>query len=253
MGFSFLPILAVIAAIAFLSCKLPDATAEEIGRCMGRATGRAAGAIFGNTENAWDFSGSGVVTWGQDDFAVKPWFVIWLIIASYLYQAEYLSRQRLIPKLNAVLHNSQFVGNGFRWKSHKLAKKLLIILLIPLVIAGVYLFSKLPEFKETISVPVASQAPSVTRTPITPASPATSSPQRDFFGEAVNKAMSAATITQSAKSKDDWNLVANQWQEAIALMKAVPISSPNYPVAQKKAVEYKSKLDYARQTAAVAR
>ncbi|MBD0346956.1 MAG: hypothetical protein ICV63_19445, partial [Coleofasciculus sp. Co-bin14] len=138
IGFSFLAILAVIAAIAFLSCKLSHATAEEIGGCMGRATGRAAGAIFGSTENAWDFSGRGVVTWGQYDFAIKPWFVIWLIIASYLYQAEYLTRKRLIPKLNAALRNSQFLGNASRWKSQKLAKKLLIILLIPLVIAGVY-------------------------------------------------------------------------------------------------------------------
>jgi hypothetical protein len=177
--------------------------------------------------------------------------VIWLIIASYLYQAEYLIRKRLIPNLNAALQNSQFLRNASRWKSQKLAKKLLIILLIPLVIAGVYLFSKLPELKETIPVPLASQAPSATNAPMNPASPATSSPQRDIFGEAVNKAMSAATITQSAKSKEDWNLVVSQWQEAIALMKTVPASSSNYTVAQKKAVEYQSNLDYAKQRAAV--
>ncbi|MBD0343711.1 MAG: hypothetical protein ICV63_02500, partial [Coleofasciculus sp. Co-bin14] len=177
--------------------------------------------------------------------------VIWLITASYLYQAEYLTRKRLIPNLNAALRNSQFLRNASRWKSQKLAKKLLIILLIPLVVAGVYLFSKLPELKETISVPVTSQAPPVTPTPSTPASPATSSPQRDFFREAVNKAISAATITQSAKSQDDWNLVVSQWQEAIALMKTVPASSSNYTVAQKKAVEYQSNLDYAKQRAAV--
>jgi hypothetical protein len=171
--------------------------------------------------------------------------VIWFISAAYLYQAEYLTRQRLIPKLNAVLRNSQFLRNASRWKSQKLAKKLLIILLIPLVAVGVYLFSKLPELKETTPVPIASQAPSVTPTPITSASPATSSLQRDFFGEAVNKAMSAATITQSAKSKDDWNLVVSQWQEAIALMEAVPSSHPRYPVAQQKSIEYKRNLDYA--------
>jgi hypothetical protein len=177
--------------------------------------------------------------------------VIWLITASYLYQAEYLTWKRLIPNLNAALRKSQFLRNASRWKSQKLPKKLLIILLIPLVIAGVYLFSKLPEVKETIPVPVASHAPPVTPTPSTPASPATSSPQRDIFGEAVNKAINAATITQSAKSKDDWNLVVSQWQEAIALMKKVPASRSNYTVAQKKAVEYQSNLDYAKQRAAV--
>jgi ribosomal protein L31 len=122
--------------------------------------------------------------------------------------------------------------------------------LIPLVIAGVYLFSKLPELKENISVPVASQAPLVTPTPINSASPANSSPQPDSFREAVNKATSAATITQSAKSKDDWNLVASQWQEAIALMKAVPSSHPYYTVAQQKSIDYQRNLDYAQTKAA---
>jgi hypothetical protein len=171
--------------------------------------------------------------------------VIWFVSAVYLYQAEYLTRQRLIPKLNAALRNSQFLRNASRWKSQKLAKKLLIILLIPLVAVGIYLFSRLPELKETIPVAIDSQSPSVTPTPIASTSSATSSPQHDFFGEAVNKAMSAATITQSATSKDDWNLVASQWQEAIALMKAVPGASPNYALAQKKVVEYQPNLEYA--------
>jgi hypothetical protein len=245
IGLSFLAILAVIAALAFLSCKLSHATAEEIGGCMGRATGRAAGAMFGTSENAWDFSGRGVVTWEQDDFAVKPWFVIWLIIASYLYQTEYLIRHRVVPKLKVTLENYQSGRSASRQKPQKLVKKLLIILLIPLVAVGIYLFSRLPELKETIPVAIDSQSPSVTPTPIASTSSATSSPQHDFFGEAVNKAMSAATITQSATSKDDWNLVASQWQEAIALMKAVPGASPNYALAQKKVVEYQPNLEYA--------
>jgi hypothetical protein len=179
--------------------------------------------------------------------------VIWFVSAVYLYQAEYLTRQRLIPKLNAALRNSQFLRNASRWKSQKLAKKLLIILLIPLVAVGIYLFSRLPELKETIPVAIDSQSPSATPTPIASTSSATSSPQHDFFGEAVNKAMSAATITQSATSKDDWNLVASQWQEAIALMKAVPGSSPNYALAQKKVVEYQPNLDYALSAASRAK
>jgi hypothetical protein len=158
----------------------------------------------------------------------------------------------LVPKLNVALENYQSRRSASRQKPQKLVKKLLIILLIPLAAVGVYLFSQLPEIKETIPVPVAYQAPSVTPTPVTSASPA-SSPQPNSFREAVNKAMSAATITQSAKSKDDWNLVASQWQEAIALMKAVPASSPNYALAQKKVVEYQPNLDYALSAASRAK
>jgi hypothetical protein len=177
--------------------------------------------------------------------------VIWLISAVYLYQAEYLIRHRLIPNLNAALRNSQSVRNASRWNSEKLAQQLVIILLIPSVAAGVYFFSKLPELKEAIPVLVASKAPSVTPTPITPASPATSSPQHDPFAEAVNKAMSAATHTQSANSKDEWNLVASQWQEAITLMNAVPPSHPKSVIAQQKVIEYQRNLDYAQKNSAV--
>ena len=62
--------------------------------------------------------------------------------------------------------------------------------------------------------------------------------------------MSAATLTQSATLKDDWKLVASEWQEAIALMKAVPPSHPQHIVAQQKAIEYQRNLDYAQNNAA---
>lgn len=87
----------------FLSCKLSYETAEEISGCVGRATGRAARAIFGATDNVWDSNGSGVIARDRDDFAVKPWFIVWLIIAAYFYQVEYLVRQHLIFRLKIVL------------------------------------------------------------------------------------------------------------------------------------------------------
>jgi predicted fused transcriptional regulator/phosphomethylpyrimidine kinase len=59
--------------------------------------------------------------------------------------------------------------------------------------------------------------------------------------------MGAATIAQSAESKDDWNLVVSRWQNAIALLKTVPKSSPNYTKAQKKIPEYQRNLAYAQQ------
>jgi hypothetical protein len=89
----------------------------------------------------------------------------------------------------------------------------------------------------------------VTQTPIASALPA-AAPQLDSFKEAVNKAMSAATITQSANSQDDWLLVVSQRQEAIAQMKAVPASHSKYTVAQQKIMEYQRNLDYAQKNAA---
>ncbi|HEY9633842.1 MAG TPA: hypothetical protein V6D14_10575 [Coleofasciculaceae cyanobacterium] len=75
----------------------------------------------------------------------------------------------------------------------------------------------------------------------------TPTPQADRFPEAMDTAIGAATLTQSAVSKDDWNLVANQWQKAIVLLKSLPASHPKRALAQKKIAEYQSKLAYAKQ------
>ncbi|HEY9727815.1 MAG TPA: hypothetical protein V6D50_15305 [Chroococcales cyanobacterium] len=48
----------------------------------------------------------------------------------------------------------------------------------------------------------------------------------------------------------DWLLVVSQWQEAVALMKAVPASHSKYTVAQQKIMEYQRNLDYAQNNAA---
>lgn len=107
IGFSFALLIAIFTGLWFLSCKFSHETAEEISGCVGRATGRAAKAILGATANISDFDGSGVITRRQDDFVIKPWFVIWLIIAAYFYQIEYVVRQRFIPKLKVTVQNHQ--------------------------------------------------------------------------------------------------------------------------------------------------
>ncbi|NEO32039.1 MAG: hypothetical protein F6K36_16715 [Symploca sp. SIO3C6] len=66
------------------------------------------------------------------------------------------------------------------------------------------------------------------------------------FRLAVNKAMNAADLTQSAQSSQEWNQVATNWQEAIDLMKAVPTSSSKYPLAQAKVNEYQRNLEYSQ-------
>lgn len=69
------------------------------------------------------------------------------------------------------------------------------------------------------------------------------------FRDAVNKATSAAQLTQTAQTAEEWQTVANDWQAAIALMQAVPEGDPNYAVAQQKAAEYQKNLEYAQQNA----
>ncbi|HEY9833940.1 MAG TPA: hypothetical protein V6D26_25540, partial [Stenomitos sp.] len=215
--------------------------------------------------------------------------VIWVILPAFLYQDEYLIRQRLFPNQKMALSNEDRVdveqsnekdnsqhsetknqkqkgilqphkiispSQQNQRKLQKLAKKLLIIFLIPSVAIGIYVFSKWPELTASIprlsvsqtSIPASSKTPGVTPSPITSQLP-TTSPQLDPFQKAVNQAMSAATLTQSATLKDDWKLVASKWKDAIALMKAVPPSHPQHTVAQQKAIEYQRNLDYAQKNA----
>lgn len=69
----------------------------------------------------------------------------------------------------------------------------------------------------------------------------------DPFEWAQDTAMSAATLSQSAQSPDDWNLVSSKWQEAITQMKAVPANHPKKAQAQKKIAEYQRNLNTAKQ------
>ncbi|MDJ1180466.1 retropepsin-like aspartic protease [Roseofilum sp. BLCC_M91] len=63
---------------------------------------------------------------------------------------------------------------------------------------------------------------------------------------ALDKAYGAASIAQSAASPGDWQLVARQWQQAIALLQQIPPQSPNHTLAQQKINEYQQNLTYAQ-------
>lgn len=75
----------------------------------------------------------------------------------------------------------------------------------------------------------------------------TSPVQSDSFRRAVNRAMSAAELTQTAETREEWQTVVQWWEEAIALMTVVSPSNANYALAQEKVDEYSRNLAYARQ------
>jgi len=71
----------------------------------------------------------------------------------------------------------------------------------------------------------------------------------ETFRHAVNKAIGAVNLGQDAQSGADWQLVAYQWHQAAELMRAVPIASMRWELAQQKVVEYQRNRDYTRQLA----
>lgn len=103
--------------------------------------------------------------------------------------------------------------------------------------------------------PVVPETPSATPLKIQSVAPARLKAQEvkiaavrpNYFELALDKADSASTISQSAQSPDDWRLVVSQWTEAIALMKAVPASSPQKVIAQTKIAEYQQNISQVQQ------
>ncbi|MEH2147360.1 hypothetical protein [Nostoc sp.] len=154
-------------------------------------------------------------------------------------------------KSNILSNNEQTTIIEARRKYRNSNRNWLFITVIILISIGIYFSSRFVEILPLISkvpIQIPSKSVLVTPSPVTSESP-TVLLQTDTFREAVSKAINAANLTQSAKSPDEWKTVVSQWQAAIALMKSVPSSSPNYVVAQQKIIEYQKNINYAQKNA----
>jgi len=138
-----------------------------------------------------------------------------------------------------------------QYKYRNFKKNWVFLFLVFSIAVGIFLSLKFGEIFPLTSK-IYTQIPS-NSTLVTPSPVISESPivllQTDTFREAVSKAINAANLTQSAKSPDEWNIVVNQWETAIALMKTVPSSSPNYAIAQQKIIEYQKNITYAQKNA----
>jgi predicted aspartyl protease len=70
--------------------------------------------------------------------------------------------------------------------------------------------------------------------------------QPNVYQQAIDRASGAFRLSQSAQSQDDWQLVADRWQQAIDLMARVPTDNPQYAQARQKVSEYRNNLAYAQ-------
>jgi predicted aspartyl protease len=71
-----------------------------------------------------------------------------------------------------------------------------------------------------------------------------------LYQSALTKADSAKAISQSAASKDDWILIANNLQGSVEILKSIDPTSAQYNLATKVLPEYEQQLATARQKAA---
>jgi hypothetical protein len=90
---SFSLIFIIFLGLSLVSCQLSYQSEDMIGRCSGRFLGNAFGPILRQVEN--------------NSFQDKPWFFIWFAISLYIYQVEYLMKQRILPNLKKKYVNKR--------------------------------------------------------------------------------------------------------------------------------------------------
>ncbi|MCU0551730.1 MAG: retroviral-like aspartic protease family protein [Leptolyngbya sp. Prado105] len=90
----------------------------------------------------------------------------------------------------------------------------------------------------------------VAATPLARSTPTPTPIQEDFYQSAMDSAASARSISQSALSPEDWQLVASRWKNAIASLKQVPKSNPNRKLVNQKLAEFNRALANAEDRAA---
>lgn len=100
--------------------------------------------------------------------------------------------------------------------------------------------ASLPQSASAGAVAAPSPSPAATLKP--KAVPSPPAPTEDFYNQALDKAASARSISQSALSPEDWDLAANRWQQAVNLLKKVPVSSPDHNKAKSLLGTYQQSL-----------
>lgn len=95
--------------------------------------------------------------------------------------------------------------------------------------------------------PTARQAPEVVETDssIEVSDRPNPEPNPETFTEAVRVATSAAELTQTAQTLEEWAAVGVQWDDAMQLMMKVPEDHEQYEIAQDRIPTYQANRDYA--------
>lgn len=111
--------------------------------------------------------------------------------------------------------------------------------------SAIVLTMAIPACSSPESSPVApSPAATVQQAPAKPQTPPPTPISVDaLLQDAEDKAVSAANLTQTAQSPDDWTIAEQQWQRAIALLKSVPAASPKRALAQQRLADYQRNLN----------
>jgi|GEM_PF-4086495 len=122
-----------------------------------------------------------------------------------------------------------------------------------LLIGGLSLLAKVFAPEPPAEVVEPEQAPAQVAIKVEPPE-ATTTPEPPMvtLQDALPVGYKAATLAQTAKTKEEWNAVAKQWLAAIEILEEVPETSPDYSTAKAKRNEYLKNIEIANAKAQAA-
>ncbi|WP_016877111.1 hypothetical protein ACF3DV_03135 [Chlorogloeopsis fritschii PCC 9212] len=217
--------------------------------------------------------------YSQNSSKIVPIFAIfWLFCAAMFYEVEYLFKRHVILGNSASIESkntttpasqvfqNQVISSDFgatklqttddtpktaqklveTQPKPQVSKQLVTFIFIPFLALWIYSYAKLPEVRQSLSANFSiEKLTSVASEKETPKAKPTK--PTDNYERAIIKAKRAAKLGQLAQSKDEWQKVVSNWEEAIALMKTVPYTSQNYSMAQQLIIQYQFHLEFAQQ------
>jgi hypothetical protein len=110
-------------------------------------------------------------------------------------------------------------------------------------------FSSVPNNRTNQAVVTSTSETEATVQKISQQTAAPTSKTSDSFAQAVRLAEQAVNSGKTARSREDWLVVAVKWQQAADLMAAVPASHPRYATAANRSALYRENSEKAQKEA----
>lgn len=250
MGMTTLMLLSVIPLVSFVVCSDTTNINTDIYSCAGELSGRLLAAkmvsfyqLFQGSQPVTYYSSRGHLVRGYESVIYDwiVWGLISLLITTYIYHIQDLWSNRFKPQLKRLVERQKRakLATLIATSTSKAFPAIVIVLSCGILgVSGSLLFAHQDTLQALFFPSESSPHPEVNVTSTTPSYP---------FRDAVNQAIKASNLTQTAQTAEEWQEVVDAWNAAITGMEDVPESHEQSDLARQKALEYRQNLNYAQE------
>lgn len=249
MGMTTFILLSLIPLLSFAICSDTTNINTDIYSCAGELSGRLLAAKMVSFYQL--FEGPQTATYFSRGYPVRDyesliyywiiWGLSWLLIATYIYHIQDLWLNRFKPQLKRLVERQKRAKplTAIATYTSKALPVIVIVLSCGLLgVSGSLLFAHRDALQATFLTPDSTTDSEIAVTSTTPSYP---------FRDAVNQAIKASDLTQTAQTAEEWQEVVDAWNAAITGMEDVPETHEQSDLAREKALEYRQNLNYAQE------